>query len=175
MLIIMLPKLKIISFRIIIVLAIFSSSSQASAPGETGIAETSAVIRGEKINVRINCAENIDFKILSDEVGRAFVGTDGEPPICIFREFHVDIGGRAIAVPKRAIADLSNVRIDRAEINEQNGRLFVGLNGGDGLGAYYVRFIFEKKILVRREITDRDDQENVRKRVKKFAAPAAAR
>ena len=144
------------------------SSMSVTSAEQIGKLEQSELIEGKNIKLLVDCVENKDFKITRDVKGRSFIGTDGEPPICVLSELRVNVDDRALPIPNRAIVDLSNVRLDGAEIKVRQEQLLIRLRGGDGLGSYSVRFIFEKGILIRREIEDRDSKERIRIRVSKF-------
>lgn len=101
------------------------------------------------------------FSPARDSSIKSWIGCEGRSPVhCrgkVLVELGLSIGGRAIAIPREAFADLGDPSVPRTVgLMQEGNRVHLYIRGSDGAGSYDVRFTFENMRLTERRINPRD-------------------
>ncbi len=90
-----------------------------------------------------------------------YLGTDGEAPRCIISKLNLTIAGKPIRFPERGLEDIANVTIPTGVyLTTRGDTVVLHVRGGDGTGAYKVRFLIERGRITAREIETLDPEGN---------------
>lgn len=104
-------------------------------------------------DVRIACAPGPPPHDLN-----AVHGHSGHPDSCWLTAFDLTIDGKSIHVPPTAYSDLSNPHlVGSFSILLYAAEITIRFKGGDGEAAYDVRFVFSNAALLRRELSEFDE------------------
>ena len=146
-------------------LMIVPPSEAQSSNRELAADYFSAVLRGnlrgaggKPFRLQIECVSSKGQK--SSAVNpNEYLGTDGEPPRCIISKLKLTISGNPILFPKRGVHDLANATIPTGVyLTTYADTVVLHLRGGDGSGAYKVRFIIEHGRVTAREVESLDSE-----------------
>lgn len=102
--------------------------------------------------------------------GRSYYGREEGLPAYVCEEFSLIINGRQIAIPREAIADLSEILDFESPYRDENRSWIILVTGGDGGGAYELEMVFDESRLVQRRfvIYNSDSGERVYYDAKNF-------
>ena len=85
---------------------------------------------------------------------KSYHGRDGDSPAYVCEEFSFTVNGAKIAIPREAIADLSEILDFDSPYGAENKTWIIMVRGGDGGGAYEMEMIFDDAKLVQRRFVN---------------------
>jgi len=130
------------------------SQTPAELPADYDSVQMSGKLRnsGTSFSVYLKC---IPVNQATKEAAASvkYLGTDGAVPNCVVDSMSLTLNGRPIQFPAKTYADLVDVTLPRGVYLTTRGNTVVlHVFGGDGAGAYKVRYLIERQRLAAREI-----------------------
>lgn len=103
-------------------------------------------------------AKCIPTQFIQNPTEKIYRGTDGGKPRCLLQDLKLRLDDVSVYISPKRYKDLANVIISHGiYLTTRKKTLVLHILGGDGAAAYEVRYLFQVRALIAREIMQLDE------------------